>query len=85
LATLDGLAPDDFLGQLAALRSTRDQFDRDIREYLAYAREFTRPRPYTLAELAEAAGMSISGVRTAYTPADLDAVARALGRAPRRQ
>ncbi|MFD4723049.1 hypothetical protein ACFWOY_31370 [Streptomyces sp. NPDC058423] len=83
LTGLDGLAPDDFLSQLAALRSIRDQFDRDIREYLAYAREFTRPRPYTLAVLAEAAGMSVSGVRTAYTLDDLDAVAHALGRAPR--
>ncbi|MEV6784626.1 hypothetical protein [Streptomyces sp. NPDC051098] len=83
LANVDDLAPDEFLGQLSALRNERDRYDQGIREYLAYAREFTRPRPYTLAVLAEAAGMSISGVRTAYTYADLDTVARALGRAPR--
>ncbi|MBT2366896.1 hypothetical protein J7E88_16660 [Streptomyces sp. ISL-10] len=85
LVALDGLAPDEFLGRLSALRAERDRYDREIRAYLAYAREFTRPRPYTLASLAEAAGMSISGVRTAYTAADLDTVARAVGHAPRSQ
>ncbi|WP_328438535.1 hypothetical protein OHA71_17865 [Streptomyces sp. NBC_00444] len=83
LTALDDLAPVDFLRQLAALREQRDQIDRHIRAHLAYAREFTAPRPYSLASLAEAAGLSISGVRTAYTPADCDAVAHALGRAPR--
>ncbi|OIK06930.1 hypothetical protein [Streptomyces monashensis] len=85
LTTLDDLTADDFLRRLAALRDQREQIDRDIRACLAYAREFTGPRPYTLASLAEAAGLSISGVRTAYTPADCEAVARALGRAPRRR
>ncbi|MFI6663103.1 hypothetical protein ACIBL8_47380 [Streptomyces sp. NPDC050523] len=85
LTSLDDLTADDFLSQLAALRDQREQIDRHIRACLAYAREFTTPRPYTLASLAEAAGLSISGVRTAYTPADRDAVARALGRTPRRQ
>ncbi|MER5856235.1 hypothetical protein ABT131_11530 [Streptomyces sp900105245] len=83
LVALDALTSDDFLGQLAALRKQRDDIDLRIRAYLAYAREFTSPRPYTLATLAEAAGLSISGVRTAYTPADCAAVARALGREPR--
>ncbi|WP_435260272.1 hypothetical protein [Streptomyces sp. 1222.5] len=83
LAELDDLTSDDFLGQLAALRKQRDEIDRRIRAYLAYAREFTSPRPYTLASLAEAAGLSISGVRTAYTHADCAAVTRALGREPR--
>ncbi|MEV3990382.1 hypothetical protein AB0J57_15885 [Streptomyces sp. NPDC049837] len=85
LTALDGLTPDDFLRQLAALRERRDRIDRQIRAHLAYAREFTSPRPYTLASLAEAAGLSISGVRTAYSPVDCDAVARALGRVPRSQ
>ncbi|WP_432019554.1 hypothetical protein [Streptomyces sp. 1222.5] len=83
LTELDALTSDDFLGQLAALRNQRDEVDRRIRAYLAYAREFTSPRPYTLASLAEAAGLSISGVRTAYTHADCAAVTRALGREPR--
>ncbi|MEV0734170.1 hypothetical protein [Polymorphospora sp. NPDC050346] len=33
---------------------------------IAYGREFVQPRPYTLGDLAAAAGMSISGTRTAY-------------------
>ncbi|MFF4399375.1 hypothetical protein [Streptomyces sp. NPDC001480] len=85
LTALDDLTSDDFLRQLAALREQREQIDRHIRAHLAYAREFTSPRPYTLASLAEAAGLSISGVRTAFTTADCETVARALGRAPRRQ
>jgi hypothetical protein len=83
LAALDDLLPDDFLAQLTALREARDQMNRQIRAYLAYGREFTGPRPYTLASLADAAGLSISGVRTAYTAADRDTVAHALGRGPR--
>ncbi|MFF0833775.1 hypothetical protein ACFYWF_12485 [Streptomyces sp. NPDC003344] len=85
LTALDTLAPTDFLGQLAALREQRDEIERQIRAHLAYAREFTGPRPYTLASLADASGLSISGVRTAYTPADCDIVARALGRSSRDQ
>ena len=46
---------------------------------LAYAREHTQPRPYRLADLAQAAGMSISGIRTAYTQADIDHAARLTG------
>lgn len=33
---------------------------------IAYGREYVRPRPYKLEALAAAAGMSISGTRTAY-------------------
>ncbi|MGW7820283.1 hypothetical protein ACWGLF_19620 [Streptomyces puniciscabiei] len=85
LTGLDGLTPDDFLRQLAALREQRDRLDRLIRAHLAYAREFVGPRPYTLASLASAAGLSISGVRTAYSAADCAVVARCLGRSPRGQ
>ncbi len=42
-----------------------DRVDRDIRILLAYARELATPRPYRLADLADAAGKSLSGVRTA--------------------
>ena len=38
----------------------------------------TPKRPYRLADLAEATSKSISGVRTAYTPADVDAARRIL-------
>ena len=48
----------------------------DIRLLLAYAREHVQPRPYRLADLADAAGMSISGVRTAYIQADITHASR---------
>ena len=65
-------ATDPVLAALRAARARRDQADRDIRILLAYARELTTPRPYRLADLAEATAMSVSGVRTAYTAADVD-------------
>ncbi|MFF3512837.1 hypothetical protein [Streptomyces sp. NPDC002573] len=85
LTGLDDLTPDEFLRQLAALREQQDQLDQLVRAHLAYAREFAGPRPYTLASLASAAGLSISGVRTAYSSADCAVVARSLGRPPRGQ
>jgi hypothetical protein len=69
---------DPILAALRAARTRRDQADRDIRILLAYARELATPRPYRLADLAEATSKSISGVRTAYTPADVDAARRIL-------
>jgi hypothetical protein len=69
-------ATDPVLAALRHARDRRDQADRDIRILLAYARELVTPRPYRLADLAEAAGRSLSGVRTAYTPADIDAARR---------
>ena len=69
---------DPVLAALRAARDRRDQADRDIRILLAYARELATPRPYRLADLADAAGKSISGVRTAYTTADVDAARRIL-------
>jgi hypothetical protein len=71
-------ATDPVLAALRAARIRRDQADRDIRILLAYARELVTPRPYRLADLAEATGKSISGIRTAYTPADVDAARRIL-------
>jgi hypothetical protein len=67
---------DPVLVALRAARARRDQADRDIRILLAYARELTTPRPYRLADLAEATGKSISGIRTGYTAADIDAARR---------
>jgi hypothetical protein len=71
-------ADDPVLAALRAARARRDQADRDIRILLAYARELATPRPYRLADLAEATGKSISGVRTAYSPADIDTARRIL-------
>ena len=69
---------DPVLAALRAARARRDQADRDIRILLAYARELATPRPYRLADLAEATGRSISGIRTACTAADVDAARRIL-------
>jgi hypothetical protein len=71
-------ATDPVLIALRAARDRRDQADRDIRILLAYARELATPRPYRLADLADATGKSLSGVRTAYTTADVDAARRIL-------
>jgi hypothetical protein len=70
---------DPLLAALTAARERKARADHDIRLLLAYAREHVQPRPYRLADLAEAVGMSISGVRTAYTQADIDQAAHAIG------
>ena len=62
---------DPVLEALEEARNHKDQADRAIRILVAYARELT-PRPYRLADLAAAARMSISGVRTAYTRRDVE-------------
>jgi hypothetical protein len=70
---------DPLLAALAAARERKQRADHDIRLLLAYAREHVRPRPYRLADLAQAAGMSPSGTRTAYTSADIEQAARLTG------
>lgn len=72
-------ADDPLLAALAQARDRKDQADSDIRLLLAWARELTTPRPYRLADLACAAGMSISGVRVAYRHADIEHAARLAG------
>ncbi len=73
---------DPLLTTLAGLRRQRHDLDAAMRRLLAYGREFTRPRPYRLADLADAAGMSISGVRTAYDAEEIAQVAGATGLKP---
>ena len=70
---------DPLLVALGQYRHAKELAERRIRELLAYGREFVQPRPYTLGDLAAAAGMSISGVRTAYDHAEVAAVAAATG------
>jgi hypothetical protein len=53
-----------------------------MRLLIAYGRRFIHPRPYKLIDLANAAGMSISGVRTAYDDEEVNQAAEVLGRAP---
>ncbi|WP_436523390.1 hypothetical protein [Actinoplanes sp. HUAS TT8] len=63
------------LDYLTELRAQRDVIDCQMRRVVAYAREHVKPRPYPLADLAEASGLSISGVRTFYSPDDTALVA----------
>ncbi len=72
-------ADDPLLAALADARKRKERADQQIRLLLAYAREHVQPRPYRLADLAKAAGMSLSGVRTAYTKADIEQAAQLTG------
>jgi hypothetical protein len=73
---------------ITLLERARDRMlaaERDMRLLLAYGREFAEPRPYRLEDLARAAGMSISGIRTAYDDDEVGEVAAVTGLAPRRR
>ena len=72
-------ADDPLLAALADAAHRKRRAERDIRLLLAYAREHTKPRPYRLADLAQAAGKSISGILTAYSTADIDQAAHLTG------
>jgi hypothetical protein len=74
---------DPVLASISGLRAQQRAADAAIRRLLAYAREFNRPAPYRLADLAAAAEMSISGVRTAYGDSDVAVVGRNVRIAPR--
>jgi hypothetical protein len=65
------MTEDALLAALADARRRKDQAARDMRLLLAFAREITTPRPYRLADLAQATGLSISGIRIAYTDCDI--------------
>lgn len=73
---------DPLLSTLSGLHAQRLQLESQMRMLIAYARRFTHPRPYKLIDLANAAGMSISGVRTAYEHEEIDQVSELLGRPP---
>jgi hypothetical protein len=70
---------DPLLSALADAVQRKQRAEHDMRLLLAYAREHTKPRPYRLADLAQAAGKSISGIRTAYSTADTKQAARLTG------
>lgn len=76
---------DPLLGEIAAARDAMLAAEARMRLLIAYGREFTRPRPYRLEDLARAAGMSISGVRTAYAEDEVAEVARLTGARPARR
>lgn len=62
---------DPLLSAIREFVAARDEADETVRALVAYAREMATSRRYRLAEIAEAAGMSISGVRSSYGPADV--------------
>lgn len=64
---------DPLLTALANARARKERAEAEIRALVAYGREIVRPRSYTLTSLAEASGMSFSGVRTVYGEADVRA------------
>jgi hypothetical protein len=81
----DESGADPVLSSLAGLHRNQVEIEATIRALLAYAREYAYPRPYTLVDLAGAAGMSFSGVRTAYHDDEVAEVAARTGlRRPRR-
>ncbi|MBT1185403.1 hypothetical protein HET69_15665 [Streptomyces sp. CJ_13] len=71
------------LSAIGIARYRKEQAEGEIRRLIAYGREFTRPRPYKLSDLAAASGMSVSGIRTAYGPGEVADVEQTLGRAAR--
>ncbi len=73
---------DPLLGEIAAARNAMLAAEPRMRLLIAYGREFTRPCPYRLEDLARAAGMSISGVRTSYDDDEITEVARLTGARP---
>jgi hypothetical protein len=74
---------DPLLSEIAAARYAMLRAEARMRLLIAYGREFTRPRPYRLEDLARASGMSISGVRTAYDEDEVAEVAKLTGTRPR--
>jgi len=73
---------DPLLSTLARLHEHRLQLEADMRLLMAYGRCFTHPRPYKLIDLARAAGLSISGVRIAFTDDEITQAAEILRRTP---
>ncbi|MFE9424146.1 hypothetical protein ACFYNO_14405 [Kitasatospora sp. NPDC006697] len=82
-ADADSEENDPLLVAIGIARYRKEQAEAEIRRLFAYGREFTRPRPYVLADLAAAAGMSVSGIRTAYGDTEIADVEQTLGRPPR--
>jgi hypothetical protein len=81
-AQCDDLQEDSLLIALGNARAAREAADRDIRRLLAYGREFHGDRPYKLEPLAQASGLTPSGIRTGYGSNEIDTVARCIGRTP---
>ncbi|NYF40472.1 hypothetical protein [Streptosporangium sandarakinum] len=76
---------DLLISELRRLGRAKREVEEQMRLLVTYGREFIRPEPYRLASLAEAAGMSISGVRGMYGLVDIQRVADAIGRPDRKR
>jgi AraC-like DNA-binding protein len=83
-AAAQELGTDPLLMALDDLKAQKEAVDARIRQLLAFGREFHGSRPYGLEELARHAGYSPSGVRTAYSEAEIRQVAAQIGREPNR-
>lgn len=79
--TADWQSPDILLDTLTELRRRRDDIEQSMILLAAYMRENIKPRPYTLEQVAAAAGMSRSGIRTFYTTDDVHTLNAHLTRA----
>lgn len=65
---------DPLLDEIARARDEARAAQTRMRLLVAFGREVVRPRGYELGRLAQAAGMTFSGVRTFYKPADVERV-----------
>lgn len=79
-AASDGLDTDPLLLALEDARARKAAADAEIRLLLAYGREFHGTRPYRLESLAQASGLTISGIRTAYGTSEIEQVEHAVHR-----
>lgn len=76
---------DPLLAEIANARRQMAEAEQLMRLLVAYGREFVGPRPYKLDDLAHAAGMSISGIRTAYTVDEITETGTRIGAKPHRR
>jgi hypothetical protein len=70
---------DPLLYSIQAAREDMREAEHRMRLLITYGREFTQPRPYKLDDLARSAGMSVSGIRTAYDNGQIIEVAQLIG------
>lgn len=74
---------DPLVNELASLRRQRTEIEQQMILLVAYMREKVKPRPYTLQQTADAAGMSISGTRTFYDASDVELLDKRIAAAKR--
>lgn len=77
-AAADALDTDPLLLAIGEITAQEKAARSNKARVIAYAREIAPGRKYSLEALGEAANMSTSGIRTAYTAADVQAVRIAL-------